>query len=187
MIYFPILRATFRKTALAAAICVAPTFCFAQEVFGTLNASLDGVERTWFLTTHETDSQSFGMTMAMANLQSFSLWGQPTDETVNEIEDSLLLSFDVMTVGDNIVPLNASLTYLADGWKSGWLSNEADQIALTLTKFEEQDDGFLVEGDFTAVANYSDALSSGQFDPSQTMQINGTFSASLPNFIIKTQ
>jgi hypothetical protein len=113
--------------------------------------------------------------------------GQPTDETVNEVEGSLLLTFDVMSVGDSIIPVNASLIYLADGWRSGWLSNEADQIVFSLETLEESDDGVVVEGSFTAVANYSEALSSGQVDLSRTMQINGRFSAALPNFLIQEQ
>ncbi|MDX2482536.1 MAG: hypothetical protein QNK42_02615 [Pseudodonghicola sp.] len=167
------------------AISLTPTFCYAQDVFGTLNASLDGVERTWFLTSQDTESHSFGMTVAIANMQSFSLWGQPTDKTVNDVKDSLLLGFDVMSVGSNTIPLNMSLTYLADGWKSGWLANEADQIVFSLTTLEKLDDGILVEGNFAAATNYSDALSSGQVDPSRTMQINGSFSATLPNYLLK--
>jgi hypothetical protein len=65
----------YHKAALAAAISLAPTFCFAQDVFGTLNASLDGTEQTWFLTTQDSESQSLGMTIAIANFQSFSFWG----------------------------------------------------------------------------------------------------------------
>lgn len=175
----------YSKAAFVAAISFAPTFCFAQDVFGTLNASLGGTEQTWFLTTQGTESQSFGLTIAIANMQSFSLWGQQTDETVNKIEGSLLLSFDVMSVGDNIIPVNASLIYLVDGWKSGWMSNDANPIVFSLTTVEERDDGVFVEGSFEAVANYSDALSSGQVDPSQAMQINGGFSAVLPSFLMK--
>ncbi len=181
------LRSMNRNAALALALSLMPTFCVAQDVFGTLNASLDGVERTWFLTSQDTESQSFGLKIAIANMQTFNLWGQSTDETLSEVKDSLLLGFDVMSVGGNTIPLNVSLTYLADGWKSGWVSNEADQIVFSLTTLEEKENGILVEGNFTTAANYSDALASGQVDPSRTMQINGSFSATLPKSLIKKQ
>ncbi len=180
-------HSVYSNTAFALAVSLTPTFCYAQDVFGTLNASLDGIERTWFLTTQDTESRSFGMTIAIANLQSFNLWGQPTDKTLDDIKDSLLLGFDVMSVGGNTIPLNVSLTYLADGWKSGWLANEADQIVFSLTTLEDVDEGLLVEGNFAAAASYSDALSSGQVDPSRKMQIDGSFSATLPNYLLKEQ
>ncbi|WP_417809039.1 hypothetical protein [Thioclava sp.] len=180
-------RSMVCNAAFAMAISLTPTVCHAQDVFGTLNASLDGVERTWFLTSQDTESQSFGMTVAIANMQSFSLWGQPTDKTVNDVKDSLLLGFDVMSVGGNAMPLNVSLTYLADGWKSGWLANEADQIVFSLKTLEKVENGILLEGNFSTTANYSDALSSGQVDPLRTMQINGSFSATLPNSLLKKQ
>lgn len=178
-------RSLFRDAAFVMAISLTPTFCFAQDVFGNINANLDGVERTWFLTTQDNESQSFGMTMAIANLQSFSLWGQPSDKTVKSLDDTLLLSFDVMSVGGQLIPLNVSLTFLADGWKSGWLANEPDKIVFTLTKLEKGGDGVRVEGNYAAKANYSEALSSGEVDPSRIMQINGSFSATLPNTILQ--
>ncbi|CUH64863.1 hypothetical protein TG4357_01541 [Thalassovita gelatinovora] len=177
----------YRNTALALALSLMPTFSVAQDAFGTLTARLDGVERTWFLTALEEESQSFGMTVTAASMKSFSLWGQPTAETVAEVKDSLLLGFDVMTVGGSKIPLNVSLTYLADGWKSGWLANEEDQIVFSLTTLEEVGGGLFVEGSFTAAAHYSDTLVSGQVDPSQTMQIEGSFSATLPKALLKDQ
>lgn len=174
----------FPTAACAAAIVLVPNFSFAQEVFGTINASLDGVERTWFLTSNDNDSQSMGMTMAIANLQSFSLWGQPIAESVKTFDDTLLLSFEVMSVGEQLIPLNISLTYLADGWRSGWLSEDADKMVFSLTKLEKSDDGVFVEGSFAAAASYSEPLAGGEVDASRTMQINGSFSATLPPFII---
>jgi hypothetical protein len=175
----------FRTAAFATALLLTPTLCFGQDVLGTLNASLDGAERTWFLTAEGAESQSFGMTMAIANLQSFSLWGQPTEKTVNTLNDTLLLKFDVMSVADQVIPLNVSLTFLADGWKSGWLAGEADKITFTLTTLEKAEDGVRVEGNYAATASFSEALSSGEVDASRTMQINGSFSATLPNSIIQ--
>ena len=66
---------TFRGAACAAVIALAPTMASAQEVFGTITASLDGAERAWFLTSNDDESQTFGMTMAVANLQSFTRCG----------------------------------------------------------------------------------------------------------------
>lgn len=173
--------------ALAAAISLTPTYSFAQEVFGTLEASLDGAEQTWFLTTQDNESQSFGLSIAVANLQSFSLWGQPSDDMVKNIDGSLLLTFDVMSVAGQTMPLNVSLTYLADGWTAGWVANEADQIKFALTTLEEVADGIHLEGSFETTANYSEALTTGEVDPSRTMPINGTFSAVLPTSALQEQ
>ncbi|KEO60695.1 hypothetical protein [Thioclava indica] len=177
----------FRHIALTAALFFAPTLCVAQDVFGTLTATIDGTERSWFLTSDGEQSQSHALTIAVANTQSFSLWGQPTADTVAEAKDSLLLQFDIMAVGGNTVPLNVTLTYLADGWASGWLANEADQTVFSLSTFKEVDGGLLVEGSFASTAYYSDKLVSGQVDPSQTKQINGRFSATLPEALLKVQ
>jgi hypothetical protein len=43
----------------------------------------------------------------------------------------------------------------------------------------------LVEGDFDATANYSEALAEGVVDASRTMRIDGGFSATLPTFLIE--
>jgi len=175
----------FHRAAFAAAICLAPTVSLAQEVFGTINATLDGAERSWFLTSQDNESQTFGLTIAIANLQSFSLWGQPNAESVKTFDDTLLLSFDVMSVGGQVIPLNISLIYLADGWTSGWLADEADNIVFTLKTLEQSDDGVLVEGRFEALAYYREPLSSGEVDTSREMQINGSFSATLPSFTLQ--
>jgi hypothetical protein len=175
----------FRQSALAAALFFAPTLCAAQDVFGTLTATIDGTERSWFLTAD--GEQSHGMTIAVANMQSFSLWGQPTADTLAEAKDSLLLKFDIMAVGSTAMPLNVSLTYLADGWASGWLANEEGQTTFTLSTLEEVDGGVLIEGSFASTTYYSDNLVSSQIDPSQTMQIDGSFSATLPEALLQDQ
>jgi hypothetical protein len=178
---------TLRDIALAAVLFSAPSYCYAQDVFGTLTATVEGAERRWFLTADGEQSQSQRLTIAVANLQSFSLWGQPTADTVSEAKDSLLLKFDIMAVGGNIMPLNVSLTYLADGWASGWLASEENQTVFTLSTLEEVDGGIFLEGSFASTAYYSDNLVSGQVDPSQTMQIDGRFSATLPEALLKNQ
>ena len=178
----------FRSSVLAAALSLAPMASFAQEVFGNITATLDGEERTWFLTAQDNESQSFGLSIAVANLQSFQLWGQPSEDSVNTFEDSLLFSFEVMSVADQLIPLNAGVMYLSDAWKSGWMASEsedeANDIFLSLTTFEERDDGFFVEGSFEAAAHYREPLAGGEFDPARTMQIIGSFSALLPPFIL---
>lgn len=174
-----------RSATFAAAISFAGTASFAQEVLGTIDASLDGVERTWFLTLEDTDSQTFGMTMSIANLQSFSLWGQPDAETVSTFDDTLLLSFDIMTVAEQVMVANVSVTYLVDGWTVGWMADEAEAVEFTLTTLEQTDEGIVLVGSFEATANYSEQLSAREMDMSRVMQINGSFTATLPPFLIE--
>ena len=90
-----------------------------------------------------------------------------------------------MSVGGQTIPLNVSLTYLADGWKAGWLANEQGGMAFSLNALEVGDTGVLVEGEFDATANYSEALAEGVVDASRTMRIDGGFSATLPAFLIE--
>lgn len=174
----------FHKTALATAISLAPSISCAQEVFGTIVASLDGVERTWFLTAQDDDSQSFGLTIAIANLQSFTLWGQPSADDVKTMQDSLLLTFDIMSVAGQTIPASLSVIYLEDGWKSGWISDDAENITFELTTLEKTGAGVVLEGSFATVANYREPLSSGEIDTSRTMQINARFKATLPPFTL---
>lgn len=180
---------SFRYVIYAAALSLAPTLSFAQEVFGNITATLDGEERTWFLSSQDNESQSFGLSIAVANLQSFQLWGQPTEDTVQVSEDSLLFSFDVMSVGGQLIPLNATVMYLGDGWRSGWIASEsepeASDIALSLTSIETRDDGVFIEGSFEATAHHREPLAGGEFDPARTMQINGSLSALLPPYILQ--
>jgi hypothetical protein len=176
-----------RHIALTTAFSFLPTLCVAQDVFGTMTATIENTERNWYLTADGEQSQSHGLKIAAANLQSFSLWGQPTEETVAEAKDSLLLKFDIMAVGGNTVPLNVSLTYLADGWASGWLAEEGGQTVFSLSTFEQVEGGLLLEGTFASTTYYSDNLVSGQIETSQTMQIAGTFRAILPEALLKDQ
>jgi hypothetical protein len=175
----------FRKAVFVFALLITPTISFAQEVFGTINATFEGEERTWFLTSQDSGSQSFGLSMAFANLQTFSLSGQSSSETVSEVNESLLLRFKVMSVGKQVIPLNISVTYLADGWKSGWLANEESGIVFSLTTLEKQGDSVFVEGSFSAVASYSENLIRGEIDVSRTMQIDGNFTATLPPYVLE--
>lgn len=177
----------FRIPALAAALCVAPSLSFAQEVIGTITASLDGEERTWFLTLDDKESQSFGFSMAVANLQSFSLWGQPDAQSVKTLDDTLLFTFDIMTVADQVMPAGASVIYLEDGWQSGWLADDPEKVSFSLTTLEKTDEGVVVAGSFDAATNYSKPLAGGEVDASRTMQITGTFTATLPTFMIEEQ
>lgn len=182
---------SFRNAVFAAALSLTPTMSFAQEVFGNITASIDGEERTWFLTAQDNESQSFGLSIAVANMQSFQLWGQPSEDSVQIFEDSLLFTFDIMSVAGQLIPLNAEVIFLADGWKSGWMAGESDEeandIVLSLTTYEKRDDGVFVEGSFGATAGYREPLSSGEIDLMRTMQINGSFSALLPSYILQEQ
>jgi hypothetical protein len=178
-------RSIFRSTILAASLFFAPVTSFAQEVFGTLEASLDGAARSWFLTVKDADSQSFALSIPSAGLQAFSLWGVTDAQNLVEEKQSLLVSFDVMTVGGQLMPLNASVMYLSDGWRSGWLADEEDTVNFSLTALKNDDSGVLVEGRFEATAGYSELLSSGESDRSRTMQINGSFKAVLPPSILQ--
>lgn len=174
-----------RTLGFATVVAFAPTFLFAQEVFGTIEASLDDEPRIWFLTAKDNDSQSFGMTVAVANLQSFTLWGQATEENGKSVDDSLLLKFDVMSVGDQMIPINVSVTHFEDGWKTGWLANEESGVVFSLIKLEKSEAGVFVEGSFDAAAGFSDSLASGQADAMRTMHITGRFSATLPASILQ--
>ncbi|WP_108482744.1 hypothetical protein [Oceaniglobus ichthyenteri] len=178
---------SLRHAVIAAALCLAPSGAWAQQVFGTIDADIDGVARTWFLTAQDGESQSFGLSMAVANLQSFTLWGMPGADDIQTVDGALLLSFDVMSMGTQMIPLNVSLTYLESGWAAGWMADEAEQIEFSLTELAPRDDGVLVEGRFAAETNYKKPLSSGESDPSQTLQITGSFTATLPQFLIKVQ
>ena len=180
-------QSIFCTTAFAAALSLTPCLSVAQEVFGTLTASLDGIQRSWFLTAHEGESQSFGLTVSIANLQSFSMWGQPSAYDVQTMQDSLLLSFDVMSVGDQVIPLNMSVTYLENGWASGWVSDDPENIVFALTTLKKSDAGVLIEGSFDTVASYGEPLSHGATDASRTMLINGSFHATLPPGLLNTQ
>lgn len=174
-----------RTAAVVAALSLAPAVCTAQEVFGTIKASLDGAERTWFLTAQDDESQSFVLKVAAVHLQSFSLWGVPDEQSVQVIDDSFLLTFDIMSVGDQMIVADASVIYLADGWSSGWIADEPEQIAVSLKTLEKREDGVFVEGSFTATANFSAPLAGGEVDTSRPMAIEGAFTALMPPFSIQ--
>ena len=179
----------FRAAVFTTALFLPPLAAQAQEVFGTLDATLDGSARSWVLTGQDGDSQSFGLSIAIANMQSFTLWGKPEAESVSPDKDTLLLSFDVMSVGDQTVVLNASVIFLADGWASGWIGSEAegDQVKVSLTTLEKTDTGLHIAGSFTATTGYAEPLAGATPDPSRPMQIDGSFNATLPEYALTEQ
>lgn len=152
------------------------------DTLGTITATMDGEERTWFITAEDGESQSsFVQPMAgMLMGSSFILWGVPDEDTVATMKDVLMLDATLMRGAGGMIPVNPTTRYLVGGFKDQWVAEEEGQTEMTLTTIEPIDGGLHVAGTFTATANYTQDMTGQEVDRSKIKVISGSFDVTLP-------
>lgn len=160
-------------------LCLAAPLANAQDLLGTIQGTVGDQPYTWHLTAQNGESQS-AHSQVMKGLDDISLWGHATADSTSSVKGALLLDFNVMSIGNTLAVTDATLQFLQDGYKSGYLADDASPVQVTLTTFEVSDAGVRIEGSFGANANYSSDIMRQITDPAQTVTINGSFSATLP-------
>lgn len=152
------------------------------DTLGTITATMDGKERTWFITAEDGESQSsFVQPMAgMLTGSSFILWGVPDEGIVATMKDVLMLDATLMRGAGGMMPVTPTARYLVTGFKDQWIAVDEGQTEMTLTTIEPIDGGLHVAGTFTATANYTEDMREQDVDRSKSKVIRGSFDVTLP-------
>lgn len=166
--------------ALALALSLLPLPALATDQLGQITASIDGgAPQQWFLTAEGGESQS-AANKVMNGLTDVSLWGHATAETASSVEGALLIDFNLITLGGTPSTADATLQYLVEGYKGGFLAIADGATRVTVTRAETEGATLHIAGSFTATAAYSDQPMLQLTDDSRQVKIEGTFEATLP-------
>ena len=161
-------------TAACLAASLSATTALSQEVIGTLTGTLDGAERTWFLTAENGMSQS--SSSVIGTYMIVTLFGHASDDTLTEAEDALIVEFSVVDGAADF----ADLRYLAEGgYVAAYVGMDDAPAQITLTRQEVGADGLMVEGTVSAVLGWSDGVSD-EVDATNTVTLEASFAATVP-------
>jgi len=151
----------------------------AQDALGTIEGTRDGQAIVWHLTAQDGTSQS-GFTNMMRGLDDVSLWGHAEPDSTTSVQGALLLDFNLMSNGGTLTATDATLQYLSEGYKAGYLALNGASLNLTIATAEKRGDALYIQGSFTATPAFSDNIMAMKTDPGQTLTLTGNFSATLP-------
>ncbi|MGC9369090.1 MAG: hypothetical protein ACP5DX_06070 [Paracoccaceae bacterium] len=168
-----------KLTGLALALFLVPAGATAQDLLGTIEATVDGQARTWYLTAQDGESQS-DFAQIMRGMNAVSLFGHPTDDSITAVKGALLIDFSLITLGGTPSVADATLQYLEDGYGGGYLATTDGATQVSLDAVEVKDDTLHIEGHFAATAAYSDDIMRQTTDDSRTITLNGSFRATVP-------
>jgi len=129
-----------RVAAIGVALGLWAATATAQEVIGTVTGTLDGEDRTWFLTTHNGMSQSdFD---DMGSMIGVSLVAHATNTTATRLTEALMMSW--IYTGPDQPPRDVEITYLSEGgFDVGYAMSETAPVDLVIEEAEPMPDGSL--------------------------------------------
>lgn len=163
--------------AMALALLL-PAAASAAEV-GRITATADGNRHDWVL-INDSDAPRNAARQVMNGLDDVTLWGAVSAEDPASPTGALRLHFSLVTIGQTPIAADATLQYLQNGYRSGYLAVEDGQTRVTITRAETQTDGLHLAGDFTARAAFSEQITLRLTDNLRTIEIAGSFEAVLP-------
>ena len=156
-----------------------PSFALAGESLGTLTATIDGTEMTWFLTAEAGASQSAAAPVPGLTAIDISLWGNPEEGQLAELKGALLLDFMAMNAAGPQA-LQPEVQWLENGYAGAFVALEEGAASVTLTALEIGEASVTLSGTFEALAGFTDDVATMATDPARTKSIVGSFEASLP-------
>ncbi|MGE4325002.1 MAG: hypothetical protein AB7E21_02695 [Pseudodonghicola sp.] len=159
-------------------VLLLPAQASAAEV-GRITAMVDGNRHDWVL-INETGSPRNAARVVMNGLDDILLWGAVSAADPGTPVGALRLHFSLITIGQTPKAADATLQYLQNGDKSGYLAVEDGLTHITVTRAETQADGLHLAGTFTARAGFSEQINLRLTDKLRTIQIDGSFEAVLP-------
>lgn len=166
-----------KRFVLAAAIGVLPILAQAQEVIGTVTGTIDGQERTWFLTSQDGQSQSDFS--EMGSIVDVSILAHASLDTVMSTKDGLMLSWTVFDMA-NPEPQGAELRYMAgDSFMQAYTAPEDAPVMLDLSTFAKLTDGLHVAGTVSGTLGWSEGAGADP-DMADSRDVSITFDAVLP-------
>ncbi|GKY86790.1 hypothetical protein [Sinisalibacter aestuarii] len=162
-------------TALTFAL--APLAANAEQI-GTVTATVDGAEMTWYLAAENGESQSFAMKAGGIPAYNISVWANPEPDVLAALKGALVLDFIVPAAGG--VAMAPGLQFFENGYSGFWVALDEGEISVALSGFEIAEDTISVSGQFEATAAFTDDSSTLETDPNRTKSFSGAFEATLP-------
>lgn len=169
---------TLRRAAFAALLALAPSLAGAQEVVGTIEATFQGEDKTWYITFKDAVSESSWTDIAGTHVLALS--GQPAPDALATLEGSLFLSVVVMDVGGTVHTVQPTLQYLSGGYTSAWLAQEEGDVTMTAAKMVRSGDVLEFEADFVANVAYSEQVPQGIVDETTRQVMTGHIAVKIP-------
>lgn len=162
-----------------AALMLLPGLATAQDLLGTISASVDGTEMSWYLTAEGGESQSGARATMGVPMVDISLWGNPAPDQLATLKGALVIDFKAVTTG-GARAMTPEIQYLEDGYAGAWIALTDDVVSVSLTSFDKTDSAVTLAGSFEATAAFTDDMATMQTDPTRTRVITGSFEATLP-------
>ena len=139
------------------------------DTLGTITATWDGEERTWFITSMDGESQS-SHTDAARVVDGFTLWGNPQESDLAATKGVVSLEFSVTAGPHGKQAIGSSLYYLDSGYSDMWDASADGQTEVTLETFDKTDTAVHVTGSFHATPAKA----------GETREIDGVFDVTFP-------
>ncbi|WP_116134670.1 hypothetical protein [Tropicimonas sp. IMCC34043] len=135
------------------------------ETLGTIEATWDGADRTWFITSGNGESQSSVDTTAGV-MDSVTLWGNPAETDLAATRDVVELSFVTMRGPTGKIATSGEMRYLLNAYQDFWDASEEGRTEVTLTAYDRSDTALHLAGTFEAKADHAGESRdvSGRFD-----------------------
>lgn len=139
------------------------------ETLGTIAATWDGQDRTWFITSRDGESQSTHKSLSKLG-DVVGLWGNPGEDDLAATKDVLELTFTTMTGPQGKIGIGAEMRYLIQAYQDYWDASEEGQTKVTLTTYEKTDTALHIAGTFEARPAHA----------GETREVNGSFDVTFP-------
>ncbi len=151
---------------------------FAAEVIGTITGTLDGAEKSWYVTSDDNTSQSDWT--GGDNYPALTIFGHATNDNTWNSKGALIISFSV--------PIEQLPMEFQDGEVIFVNSNMADSFIssrdlappkFTITSMQVVDGKLAIKGTFAAKLFHSSNFGR-DMDPDNTKMVEGVFETTLP-------
>ena len=139
------------STADNSATAQKPSSGPAVRTDGTIEAVLDGEQRTWYITSGEHEGQqksqsgweSQGSTGAMV-----TLLGHTSAQSTFGTKQAIIVGFTLYGIGGNVSVESPEVTYLKGGFSDSYATNMQGDASVTVTSAEIDGDILKVSGSF---------------------------------------
>lgn len=164
-------------TLLLAAPAIAQNSIGETVTVGEITATLDGAERTWFLTEAEITSDGATEIMSQSDFSGdaswadVSLFGHTTPDTIMNSTEGLAISFASSGPGEAD---GVEIRFLTEGMFKGYVAEGENGARVTVDSLAAEGEGLRISGTFAATLGYSDT-SGGPVDMTNTRAIEGSF------------
>lgn len=142
----------------------------AQEITGTVTATIDGEERTWFGTAEDGMSQSDWS--GDERYASVSIFAHPGPDTTLQARDALMIGFEMMASADAREVSLPEIVWMIGGMSDAYVADEDTGATIDLDSVTVEDDTLRISGSFAGEMVRST-------DKGDTRAIEGRFEAVL--------